>query len=472
MFNIGKRAKAKEFHKDNSTLLGEGYSLTDKTLDGKIPRPRELYVPDADRSGHMWCFGTTRVGKTKIIENMVEQDIRKGYSVIVIDPKGEISLFSKIVQIAEETGRIKDQLMLMTPICPDCSVQINPLSHYSMSEELVGHVVSGIDIGKEKFFFNVAYEISLVIVQAMILTGSKRETHHRKAFNLNDIKNRVSKDELKTLQGEVDEFKNDSDSKVADYATQLSLDIKKIIDSPQDYYSKISSNLRVALMELTSGNIGKIVGTARSNKLISKLEKNEPVIFAAHLGAMITRRAASTLGKVIISMLQSFVGRRLADGGKVTPPLCLYIDEAQDLLYHGIDNFFAKAGAADVWIHGFAQSVSQLYAQIGKDYGRTILDNTNTKLFMRVPDADTASYVADHFGEKKKYESILNSDGGITVREQSEDIVSPSDILNLKARTFYLMTYGGNYKGKSIESSPSNLEVIFPYAGVVDHAEA
>ena len=211
MFEIGKQAKAKRINKENGILLGEGYRLSAKTLDGKIPRPQELYVPDADRKGHMWCFGTTRVGKTKIIENMIEQDIRKGHSVIVIDPKGEISLFSKIVQIAEETGRLKDQLMLMTPICPDCSVEVNPLSHYSMSEELVGHVVSGIDVGKEKFFFNVAYEISLVIVQAMILTGSKRETHHRKAFNLNDIKNRVSKDELKTLQGEVDEFKTRAD---------------------------------------------------------------------------------------------------------------------------------------------------------------------------------------------------------------------------------------------------------------------
>jgi hypothetical protein len=186
MFNIGKQAKAKKLNENNTTLLGTGYRLTDKTLDGKIPQPRELYVPDKDRSGHMWCFGTTRVGKTKIIESMVEQDIRKGYSVIVIDPKGEISLFSKIVQVAEETGRLRDQLMLMTPICPDCSIQVNPLSHYSMSEELVSHVVSGIDVGKEKFFFNVAYEISLVIAQAMVLTERKRETHHRKAFNLND----------------------------------------------------------------------------------------------------------------------------------------------------------------------------------------------------------------------------------------------------------------------------------------------
>jgi len=73
---------------------------------------------DADRSGHFGCFGTTRVGKTRLIENIVEQDIRKGYNVVVIDPKGDTELFSKIVQVAAESGRL-EEVMLLTPIYPD-----------------------------------------------------------------------------------------------------------------------------------------------------------------------------------------------------------------------------------------------------------------------------------------------------------------------------------------------------------------
>jgi hypothetical protein len=41
-----------------------------------------------------------------------------------------------------------------------------------MPEELVGHIVSGVEVGKERFFFNVAYEISLVIVQALIMLAA------------------------------------------------------------------------------------------------------------------------------------------------------------------------------------------------------------------------------------------------------------------------------------------------------------
>ena len=54
----------------------------------------ELGFPDSARKGHCWCFGTTRVGKTRVMEHILEQDIRKGYSVVAIDPKGETSTCS------------------------------------------------------------------------------------------------------------------------------------------------------------------------------------------------------------------------------------------------------------------------------------------------------------------------------------------------------------------------------------------
>jgi hypothetical protein len=64
------------------TILGTGINI-------RGGKQQEIYMNDADRSGHFWCFGTTRVGKTRLLENMLEQDIQKGNSVVVIDPKGD-----------------------------------------------------------------------------------------------------------------------------------------------------------------------------------------------------------------------------------------------------------------------------------------------------------------------------------------------------------------------------------------------
>lgn len=57
------------------TDLGTGFSLADRT------RILNISIPDRDRSRHTFVFGTTGVGKTRLAEYLIEQDIRKGYSV-------------------------------------------------------------------------------------------------------------------------------------------------------------------------------------------------------------------------------------------------------------------------------------------------------------------------------------------------------------------------------------------------------
>lgn len=411
-----------------------------------------LGYPDSYRKGHFWCFGTTRVGKTRTMENIIEQDIRKGYSVVAIDPKGDIDLFSKITQIALETGRHND-LMLITPVFPEYSAILDPLSTYYMIEELVAHITAGVAVGREPYFFGVAYEISLVVVQALIMLA--KVAGQKPAFNLNDIKNQISRNDLEQLKEKIDFIDTPE-------ANQLSMDIDKILATPADYYSKVASSLRVALTELTSGNVGRIIGNADENRFIDRLEAGKGVILVVQLGSLLTKRAAYTAGKVIISMIQAFVGRRYSSDKTVNPALTLHIDEAQSVLYHGIEDLFAKAGGAGVYIHGYCQSVSQLYAEIGMDRANTILDNCNTKLFMRVPDAKTAQYVSTHLGEKRAYSPIISFGGGLSIRETEETRIKHTEVLNLDPRQFFLTTYSGVYRGITKEVMDSSIKVVFP----------
>ena len=110
------------------TSLGRGVHLD------RPDRIMELGYPDSFRKGHFWCFGTTRVGKTRIMEHIIDQDIRKGYSVVAIDPKGDADLFSKIVQVAFDTGR-QEELILISPVFPEFSAILDLLSSYYMIEE-------------------------------------------------------------------------------------------------------------------------------------------------------------------------------------------------------------------------------------------------------------------------------------------------------------------------------------------------
>jgi len=416
----------------------------------------ELGFPDSYRKGHFWCFGTTRVGKTRTMENIIEQDIRKGYSVVAIDPKGDIDLFSKIVQIAFETGRQED-LMLITPVFPGYSAILDPLSSYYMIEELVAHITAGVAVGRDPFFFGIAYEVSLVVVQALIMLAE--DSGNKSFFNLNDIKNHISHDDLEKLKSKLEYIDTPE-------AKQLTMDMTKILATPADYYSKVASSLRVALTELTSGNVGRIIGNADENRFVDRLEQEKGVILVVQLGSLLTKRAAYTAGKVIVSMIQAFVGRRYSSGKTVKPVLTLHIDEAQSVLYHGIEDLFAKAGGAGVYIHGYCQSISQLYAEIGMDRANTILDNCNTKIFMRVPDSKTAQYVSTHLGEKRSYSPIISLGGGLSIRETEEVRINHTEILNMDPRQFFLTTYSGMFRGITTEVADTAVKVVFPEVGM------
>ncbi len=57
-------------------------------------------------------------------------------------------------------------------------------------------------------------------------------------------------------------------------AEQLCRNMQRFISTPPGYYySKVASSLRVALTELTSGNVGQIIGKADENRFIKRLEQ-------------------------------------------------------------------------------------------------------------------------------------------------------------------------------------------------------
>ncbi len=436
----------RDYSLSNWTDIGEGIELD------KPDKIVKLGFPESYRKGHAWIFGTTRCGKTRLMEWIIEQDIRRGYSVICIDPKGDIPLFSKIVQVATDTGRL-DDLLLFNPIFPNNSATFDPLSSYYMVEELVAHITAGVAIGKDPYFFGVAYQVSLLVVQGLIMLAESK--NEKPNFNLNDVKNNISHEDIKSLRDKL-LYLTDPEAK------QLVADLNKVINNPIEFYSKIANSLLVALTELTSGNVGKIIGRAKENRFISRLENGKGVILVVQLGSLLTKKAAYTAGKVIISMLQSYIGRVLAVGNKMDPPISLHIDEAQNVLYQGIDDLFAKAGGANVYIHGYSQSVNQLYAEIGKERGNSILDNCNTKIFMRVPDAETANYVSKHLGNKKTYSPILSVGGNLSIRETEDIRIDPSDVLNLDPRQMFFTTYSGTYRGITSDVADPSITVVFP----------
>jgi len=410
------------FEKKKKTFIGYGYKL------GEPSKVKKITISDNIRKGHLFCFGSTRIGKTRLIELMIEQDIRKGYSIAFFDPKGDIDIFSKIVQVAYEEQRERE-LCLVTPIFPACSAKMDPLAYYYMPEELVSHVVSGIK-AREEFFINVAYETTFVIILSLLFFAKiKRE---KAELNFNVVKERASYNDLKNLEKQLQDYQNEPE------AQEILASLRQILASPQDYFAKVSSSLRTVLTSLSTGSVGAIIGKAKANKFIKRLEEGKKVILIVQTGSLLTRKTAHIIARVLLSMIQSFV-----------------------------EDLFNKAGGAGVWVHGFTQSIADIEAEIGSANARKILDNANTKIFMRVNDPNTAEYIADYSGMIRRFSPILSLGGAITVREIEEPSVRPEYVLNLQPREFYLFSLDGAYRGKVGYVREPYLRVRYPRVEIV-----
>src|ERR1700757_730919 len=90
-----------------AALESVGYFTDLKTattvyLAGKIHRPIMLEGPAG-------------AGKTNLLENITEQDIRRGVPIIFIDGKGDKQLLSHLMPSIEAAGRMQD-LRIIDPM--------------------------------------------------------------------------------------------------------------------------------------------------------------------------------------------------------------------------------------------------------------------------------------------------------------------------------------------------------------------
>jgi hypothetical protein len=388
---------------------------------------------------------------TRLMETIIRQDIQKGYSVVAIDPKGDHELMSAIVQAAVETGRL-EEVMLLTPIFPRYSIQVGPLTSYYMQEELVNMLISGVK-AREEFFVAIAQEVAMMVVAGEL---RRREIEgDRRPLTFQDIKDRIG---FKDLQ----EFIKDLEPVPG--VERIVHSLKQMVDSPNlaDYWSKISSTFRTFLSAVTMGATGEIIGRAVVNPVITRLEREQPIILVVQMGSLLTQRTSGLVGKLLVAMIQALVGRLFASGRKLVPPLCLHIDEGHNILYPGFQELINKGGGANCWVHFYTQSLAQIEAEVGPEYARSIVDNINTWIYFLVNHPETAAHVEAASPQRTRYETIVPAGEDPTTRITRRPAITADRVMQLPKRWFYCRSYGTVWKGQTLESPPAWLRIQWP----------
>ncbi|MFL1707508.1 type IV secretory system conjugative DNA transfer family protein [Campylobacter sp. MOP7] len=154
--------------------LGAAIPLVGSETERRTIKP--LYIDWGHTAGHVAVYGTTRVGKTRLMASMIKQCIERGMDVLVVEPKGAVGnkvdendndigvgqeTLGWITQFAEESGRLND-LKYVSPMFPKISECFNPL--FGMSNEEISSLISTIIPAKEEFFTAMGYQITMCVL--------------------------------------------------------------------------------------------------------------------------------------------------------------------------------------------------------------------------------------------------------------------------------------------------------------------
>ena len=161
----------------------------DPALHGVEPDEREVYLPLAERVGHMVVVGTTRTGKSRFLELLVAQDIRRGETVIVFDPKGDADVFRRVYAEAKRAGRLA-QFHFFHLGYPHCSARYNPVGDFARITEVATRIANNMPSGGDaESFKQFVWKYINGLVRAMVALGRKPSYRalHRYAENFEPL---------------------------------------------------------------------------------------------------------------------------------------------------------------------------------------------------------------------------------------------------------------------------------------------
>jgi len=149
----------------------------DPALHGVEPKEGSVYMSLSARAGHTLVLGTTRVGKTRLCELLVTQDIHRGEVVIVFDPKGDAELMKRIWAEVKRAGRERD-LYFFHLGYPEMSARYNAVGEFSRITEVATRIANQLPSeGNSAAFREFAWRFVNIIARALVALGRRPDYH-------------------------------------------------------------------------------------------------------------------------------------------------------------------------------------------------------------------------------------------------------------------------------------------------------
>lgn len=479
-------------------------------LHGIEPDEKDVTLALGERVGHTVVYGTTRVGKTRLAEQLVTQDIRRGEVTIVFDPKGDADLMKRVWAEAHRAGR-GDELYIFHLGWPEISARYNAVGRFGRVSEVASRVAGQLSgEGNSAAFREFAWRFVNIIARALVALGERPDYTliMRYVNNIADLyiryAEKIIQAQLPALQtqiennqqvlGEDDVPRNmqGQPDALRIWAIEVALSSeegKKLYDPILDglrsavrydrtYFDKIVASLLPLLEKLTTGKTAELlspdyqdIDDTRPIFDWEQIIRKKAVVYVG-LDALSDSEVASAVGNSMFADLVSVAGHIYKHGinaglpgGKERKSLInLHCDEFNELMGDEFIPLINKGGGAGMQVTAYTQTSSDIEARIGNAAKTAqVQGNFNNLIMLRVRENRTAELLTTQLPQVEIYTKTLvsghqdtadvNADQDFTSSTQDRvgtvkvPLLEPADIVTLpKGQAFALLEGGQLWK--------------------------
>ena len=467
------------------------------------PHEQSVWMDLGERVGHTLVLGTTRVGKTRLAELLITQDIRRGDVVIVFDPKGDADLLRRIYAEAMRAGRLEDFYLFHLGY-PELSARYNAIGNFSRITEVATRIANQLpNEGNSAAFKEFAWRFVNIIARALVAL-KRRPDYQQVRRYINDIEplfveyaghcadvagieNWATLVEERAADIKERNLPNALRGRSMEAIACMRLLQEKAIYDPvldglisafkydKTYFDKIVSSVGPLMEKLTTGTIAGLISPDYQDEQDARpifewmeVVRRKGIVYVG-LDALTDTTVASAVGNSMFADLVSVAGqiyKHGVDPGQdhdqrqenrdtakrpLTPTISLHADEFNELIGDEFVPLLNKAGGAGFQVTAYTQTWSDVEARLGnRAKAGQVAGNFNTMLMLRVKELDTAAMLTDQLPRVEVF-TLMSVSGvddssdpgsGVDFKSRNEDRISVSEVPMLTAADMVTLPKG------------------------------
>jgi conjugative coupling factor TraD (TOL family) len=440
------------------------------------PDEQDVWMDIGERVGHTLVLGTTRVGKTRLAEILITQDIRRGDVVIVFDPKGDAGLLQRVYAEAKRAGRAKDFYMFHLGF-PQVSARYNAIGNFSRITEVATRIANQLPSeGNSAAFKEFAWRFVNIIARALVALDRRPDYQQVRRY-INDIeplfmeyaRAHLDRHGAEDWQAQVDELREGIKERnlppalrgrnIEAIALMRHLQAQDLYDPVLDglvsafkydktYFDKIVSSVGPLMEKLTTGNIAELISPDYLDENDTRpifewmdVIRRKGIVYVG-LDALTDTTVASAVGNSMFADLVSVAGQIYKHGvsgeSVDTPPtISMHADEFNELIGDEFIPLLNKAGGAGFQVTAYTQTWSDVEARIGnRAKAGQVAGNFNTLIMLRVKELATAEMLTEQLPRVEVF-TLMSVSGvddssdpgsGVDFKSRNEDRISVSEV--------------------------------------------